>query len=262
MQQICHQLRTHGSMDFEEISEVIPFVELAHDLGHDLTQPQVAEPRIFKTHCWYDHCPKGAKYILVLRNPEDVALSFFKFFEGWYFQPGEISLEVFLREFWLQRGIPASRMQNASYHHHLLSWYAHRLDPNVLTVFYEDMKADLEGTVRRVARFLQLDASQATLAVAVEHSSFEFMKAHATQFDEHVTKRKRNPACGLPLDAGMGGGKVNQGTVGGAKALLPEHLQAEIHAKWRDTVERELGFPDYEAFRQSLTAELREHQRW
>ena len=33
VQQIVHQLRSRGSMDFEEISVPVPWIEMAHDLG-------------------------------------------------------------------------------------------------------------------------------------------------------------------------------------------------------------------------------------
>lgn len=33
VQQIVHQLRSRGSMDFEEISVVVPWIEMAFDLG-------------------------------------------------------------------------------------------------------------------------------------------------------------------------------------------------------------------------------------
>lgn len=49
LQQIVHGLRTRGSMDFDEISRVIPWIELAHDLGCDLNAPQVAKPRVYKS---------------------------------------------------------------------------------------------------------------------------------------------------------------------------------------------------------------------
>eukprot|EP00045_Choanoeca_perplexa_P010333 m.104366 g.104366 ORF g.104366 m.104366 type:complete len:315 (-) comp15239_c0_seq1:1414-2358(-) len=258
MQQICHQLRTAGSMDFDEISEVTPWIELAHDLDQDLNATQVAEPRVFKTHCWYDHVPKGGKYIVVVRNPVDVAYSFFKFFRGWYFQPGEVDLRSFLNEFWLSRGTPASEMQNASYHHHLLSWYSHRHDPNVLWVFFEDMKQDLASTVKRVDAFLGLDSNESTLALATEQSSFAFMKAHESQFDEHITKMKRNPACGLPVDAGMHGSKVNSGRTGAAKEAMPEDVHQAITAKWQ-LVEAETGYATYEAMREGLHNELGIH---
>jgi hypothetical protein len=56
VQQICHQLRTGGDMEFEEISQVVPWIELARDQGQDLEAEQVAPPRCFKMHCWYDRC--------------------------------------------------------------------------------------------------------------------------------------------------------------------------------------------------------------
>eukprot|EP00281_Chroomonas_sp_CCMP1168_P001157 CAMPEP_0206260546 /NCGR_PEP_ID=MMETSP0047_2-20121206/27154_1 /ASSEMBLY_ACC=CAM_ASM_000192 /TAXON_ID=195065 /ORGANISM="Chroomonas mesostigmatica_cf, Strain CCMP1168" /LENGTH=259 /DNA_ID=CAMNT_0053687651 /DNA_START=53 /DNA_END=828 /DNA_ORIENTATION=- len=203
MQQIVHQLRTGGSMEFEEISMEIPFLELAHDLGQDVTQPHKHFPRTFKTHLWRPHCPKGGRYIVVLRDPCDVALSFFRFFEGWFFKPGEVSLEEFVRCFWLARGEPQSELQNASAFHHLLSWWPHRWDGNVLVVFYEDMKADLRACVDQVANFLALpNDSPETRALAVEHSTLEFMSANKAHFDERLSRIHRNGPCGLPPDAG------------------------------------------------------------
>lgn len=43
--------------------QVVPWLELAHDQGQDLYAAQYGHeeglPRVFKTHAWYDHCPKG-----------------------------------------------------------------------------------------------------------------------------------------------------------------------------------------------------------
>ena len=43
--------------------QVVPWLELAHDQGQDLYAPQYGEaeglPRLFKTHAWEGHCPKG-----------------------------------------------------------------------------------------------------------------------------------------------------------------------------------------------------------
>lgn len=148
-------------MEFEEISAAVPWLELAYDQGQNLEAPQYGHkdglPRIFKTHAWAEHCPKFPKVIVVLRDPEDVVLSFYKFFEGWFFDPGTLSLETFAREFWLARGVPTSKMQNASYFVHLISWYKLKDDPNVLIVFFEDLKKDLKSEVERVAQFISTD---------------------------------------------------------------------------------------------------------
>ncbi|CAD7704407.1 unnamed protein product, partial [Ostreobium quekettii] len=155
MQQIVHGLRTGGSMDFDEISLVIPHIELAHDAGYtDLDAEQVALPRVYKTHFWYDHTPKGARYIYVVRDPKDMSLSFFHFMQSWFFEPGEVSLLEFLEEFVLARGKPVSVMQNASFWDNIASWWPHRLDPNVLWLHYEDLKQDLPACVKLVAEFI------------------------------------------------------------------------------------------------------------
>jgi len=50
-------------MNFREISEVVPWLELAFDQGQNLYDPQWGHedgaPRLFKTHAWEAHCPKG-----------------------------------------------------------------------------------------------------------------------------------------------------------------------------------------------------------
>lgn len=134
---------------------------MAHDQGQDLYAPQYGEehglPRIFKTHAWEEHCPKFGKTIVVFRDPNDVLLSFYSFFEGWFFDPGELELDDFADEFWLARDTPTSRMQNASYFVHLISWYKRRHDPKVLIVFFEDLKEDLASQVQRIAAFMSTD---------------------------------------------------------------------------------------------------------
>jgi hypothetical protein len=148
-------------MSFDEISQVVPWLELAYDQGQNLDDPQYGHedghPRFFKTHAWEHHCPKFPKVIVVIRKPEDVVVSFYKFFEDWFFEAGTIGLDAFANEFWLARGVPTSKMQNASYFVHLVSWYKRRNDPNVLFVCFEDLLDDLEFQIRRIARFVSTD---------------------------------------------------------------------------------------------------------
>ena len=69
MCQIMHSLRSRGDMSFEEISNTIPCIEVAHDIGiTDLQADQGYRPRCFKTHFWYPDCPKGGRYIVVVRG--------------------------------------------------------------------------------------------------------------------------------------------------------------------------------------------------
>lgn len=59
-------------MSFEEINLVIPCLEMGYDYGYrDLNAPQVAAPRVYKTHFWQRDCPKGAgRYIYVVRGAQ------------------------------------------------------------------------------------------------------------------------------------------------------------------------------------------------
>lgn len=266
MQQICHQLRsadTGGDMEFDEISRVVPWIELAIDQGQDLESPQYGEsdgkPRLFKTHCWAGHCPSFSKTIVVVRDPYDVVVSFYKFFEDWFFESGSIPLDHFAKEFWLARGVPESPMENASYFVHLVSWYERRQETDrVLFVFFEDMKEDLESQVRRVAKFISNDQHDFTkdqiIKVATERSSFKFMRENADHFNEQISKLTRNEACGLPKDAGMKKGKVASGNSGAGKALLDDELMALVDEKWKAVVTPATNCLSYSELRKQFSS--------
>lgn len=273
-------------MSFNEISEVVPWLELAYDQGQDLRAPQPFEAetggmRVFKSHAWERHCPKGCKYIVVVRDPCDVALSFFNFFQGWFFEPGDLSVDAFVQEvrnrseaskpyyfltlslsrfaqFWLRRGVPDSKMQNASFFHHLLSWYTKRNDNDTLFLFFEDLKDDLPSQVRRIAKFISNDKWKCTDAAidnAVRMSSFSFMREHSGHFNETLSKKARNVACGLSPDAGMNVSKVRSGKTGAGMKILSEELRAQISEKWIEVVGRETRLNSYEDLRSHVKEE-------
>ena len=103
LQQIVHSLRTRGDLDFDDISRVVPWLETSTDLGLDLDAPQRAEPRAFKSHLPWGAVPKGGRYIVSLRDPRDAAVSMYRFLEGWFFEPGTITIEDFARNRFMQR---------------------------------------------------------------------------------------------------------------------------------------------------------------
>ena len=45
MQQILHQLRSGGDMSFDEIDDVVPYIELAYDVEIDLESEHNYQPR-------------------------------------------------------------------------------------------------------------------------------------------------------------------------------------------------------------------------
>jgi len=244
VQQIVHGLRTRGSMDFSEITEVIPWIEIAHDMGIDLERPQPAEPRAYKSHLAWDLIPKGARYIYVIRDPRDVAVSTYHFFSGWWFEAGTISLDEITRA-WLL-GAEGPRR----YWPHVVSWWEHRDDENVLFLCYENMKRDLPRTVRRIADFIGIPLDDELRDLVVRQSSIDFMRAHERRFDDHLIQETRNAACGLP--PGGESSKVRTGRSGDhERELSPERI-AEIDQVWKDEVGARIGFRSYAELRDSI----------
>ena len=220
MQQIVHGLRSGGDMDFEEISAVVPWIELAHDMGIDLEAPQKAAPRAFKTHWNGTQMPAEGRYIVVIRDPRDTMVD----------HPG------------------------GSYWSHLRSWWARRHEGTVLMLAYEDLIADLPREVRRVAAFIGCSDADA-IAVATRQARFDFMKAHERHFDDHLTAEARNTACGLPPDARSS--KVKAGRTGGHAGALGTVMLDRLDAIWKREIAEPLGFSDYAALRGALAAESR-----
>jgi aryl sulfotransferase len=62
---------------------------------------------------------------------------------------------------------------------HVQGWWNARRLPNVLLVHYADLKADLPGEIRRIAKFLAIEIDEATFPAIVEHCGFDYMRAGA-----------------------------------------------------------------------------------
>ena len=248
LQQIVHQLSTGGDMDFEDIIDVVPLVDFAYDLQQDLEVEQKGFPRCFKTHFWYPRCPKGAKYIWCVREPCACAYSFFKMFEGWIFQPGEVSVEDFIRERWLSIGEPRKLTDYASYFHYLASWWPHRNDPNVLPVFYEDLKECYESSVRCIAEFMGI-TDEGCIQVALERGMFEFMKRHSDKFGQKTFQKYYNVRAGLPDTTRMSKSKVRTGSTTEGLEMLSSEVRSEIQKMWEAVVTPVTGCATYSELR-------------
>lgn len=243
MQQIVHGLRTGGDMGFAEITEAVPWIEMAHDMGIDLDAEQKANPRAFKSHLRWDEVPKGGRYIVVFRDPEDAFLSLFRFMEGWFFEPGAISVEEFGAHV-------LSRPDDESYWGHAASWWAERDRDEVMLMSYERMKRDLPGVVADVARFIGVEADAARLELATEQAGFTFMKAHAGQFDDNLLRAARDAACGLPEDGAAT--KVSDGEAGHGRAEMSESLRVRFAERWQESLGGRFGLRDYAALSEAL----------
>ena len=69
---------------------------------------------------------------------------------------------------------------------HIASFWAHHGEPNVYFVHYDDMKADLESSMRGVAQFLGIDIDESRWPELVERCTFESMKARSDEIGDFM----------------------------------------------------------------------------
>jgi hypothetical protein len=244
LQQTFHTLRTGGDMDFDDISRVVPWIETSRALGLDLEAPQRAEPRGFKSHLAYEQLPKGARYVVSLRDPKDALVSMYRFMEGWFLEPGAVTMTEYAET------TLTLRPDGGGYWNHLLSWWGQRDNPDVLLLSYEQMTADPEANVRRLAAFCGIALDDDLLARTLERSSLAYMLAHKDRFDDAMMRRLSEVRCGLP--PGSDSAKVRRGGVGGHAHELSTETVAAVDAWWTKIVTPALGFETYDALESAL----------
>ncbi|GBL76482.1 Sulfotransferase 1 family member D1 [Araneus ventricosus] len=110
----------------------------------------MTRPGAIKTHLPYHLTPRSeeAKYIYVTRNPKDCCVSYYHHMKS---IPGHGFNGTFDQFFEL---FISGRIDYGDYFDHLLAWYKHRKDPNVLFMTYEEMKENPETAVLKMASFL------------------------------------------------------------------------------------------------------------
>lgn len=159
----------------QTLGDVFPHLE---EVGHELVAA-LSEPRLIKTHLPFERTPwhDEAKYLFVVRNPFDCAVSFYHHTRGFvrHYDFAEGTWDTFFECFL------AGEVDFGDYFDHLLSWWPRREAANVLFLTYEDLRAEPAAGVRRIGEFL--GGTAATLAGdtqrlerVVRESSFDRMR--------------------------------------------------------------------------------------
>ena len=237
LQQIVHGLRSGGDMDFDDISRISPWIEVADALGIDLDAEQGWLPRAFKSHYSYVDVPKGARYIVSFREPRPVMISYYRFYEGWLFEPGTVTMDEYLAGH-------LNRARGKDYWTHMESWWRRRDTDNVLLLSYELMKEDLRPTVSKVADFIGVDADSDLIDLVTRQSSLEFMLEHGDRFDD-LLHRERATAVGA-LPPGAGSTKVSDGHYDPARYELSPETIASMETNWSETMGASFGLNSYD----------------
>jgi aryl sulfotransferase len=225
VQQIVSQLIFKG-MPGLEVAAMSPWLDLR--VPHKSEKLPVIEAqqhrRFLKTHLPVDALvwSPRAKYLYIGRDGRDVVWSMHNHFlhanDMLYGllndTPGRIGPAIArptpdIRQYFLQwlewDGHPLW-----SFWDNIRTWWDVRGLPNMLLLHFAELKADLPGSIRRIAAFLDIEIDEARFPAILHHCSFDYMKANAA---------KSVPLGGALWD-------------GGAQTFV----HRGVNGRWRDTL--------------------------
>jgi hypothetical protein len=212
---IANLLRPQEPVTFADIERLIPDAEAQSSRY----LRGIPSPRTIKSHSYFD--PRYPRVIYIVRDPRDVALSYYDFSRKYRQLEDGYPLERYLEDFTSGHLLSAGW---GTWGENVASWvYARGARPGFLLLRYEDMKARPEQQVTRIAEFLGIPASPELLQTAIERSSADRMREmEKTQGKDWITtKDKRSD---IPF--------VRTASAGGWKTKLPLESVAKIEARW------------------------------
>lgn len=189
MEHVVYEVLNRGSGNLVEsgitLYSVAPWLEGRRSVPVDHAPLHGSErpSRIIKTHLPAQLCPVSgeARYIYVARHPVSCFASCMDFVATnvGAMAPGMAAYE----EWFCSRDL----MWWGTWPDHVRGWWERAAAaPNVLYMFFEDMKRDLPAAVRQVAEFLKVKPlSETELARAVEKCGFSYMQRHQVNFEMH-----------------------------------------------------------------------------
>ncbi|HEX4767961.1 MAG TPA: sulfotransferase domain-containing protein [Lichenihabitans sp.] len=239
-QQIVAQL-IFGGAEGIDVPHLSPWIDLRIMPPEAIAGLEhIPHRRFVKTHLPVDALVFSpmAKYLYIGRDGRDAIWSMYNHHananQHWYDMlnttPGLVgdpiekppeSVHEYYRQWFARDGYPFW-----PFWENVRSWWAVRDLPNVKLLHFSRMKADLAGSIREIASFLDIPIDEATFPGIVEHCGFDYMKSHAE------------------LAAPLGGTLWE----GGARTFINKGT----NGRWRDT----LTADDVEAYEAKALAEL------
>ncbi|XP_067391920.1 sulfotransferase 6B1-like [Emydura macquarii macquarii] len=163
-----------NSLNDKELEE-FPYLEVGDPEKYQRME-KLSSRRVIFTHLLPQNLPESifknkAKILVLVRNPKDVATSFYYFNNGMSTYPSYETWDEFFTAFM------TGKMPGGSYFDHICEWSKHDDDENVMTLTYEELKENRAWGVKKIAEFLGLLLTEEQLQAVVEGSSFQAMKA-------------------------------------------------------------------------------------
>jgi hypothetical protein len=221
---VANLLYPQAAASFANIERLVPDAEAQSSIY----MRGIPSPRTIKSHSYFD--PRYPRVIYIVRDPRDVALSYYDFSRKYRHIEDRYPLERYIGDFVTGHLISAGW---GTWGENVASWaFARSARPGFLLLRYEDMKARPEQELTRIAEFLGIDVTPQLLQTTLERSSADRMREmEKTQSKDWVsTKGKRSD---IPF--------IRTATAGGWKDKLPPESVAEIESAWGNIM-AQLGY--------------------
>ncbi len=187
-------------------------------------------PRIMKSHECFD--PRYPRIIYIVRDPRDVAVSFYFYNLKTLILPEGYPMDEFVQRF-LAANVVRYADRVGSWQDHALSWLRLRQgSPNFRLVRYEDLLADPARELASVADLLRIKPTAQRLERAITRSSATHMRSLEEKQSKvwGTTKATRKD---IPF--------VREAKSGGWRTKLSLRAVEQIECAWGATMQ-ELGY--------------------
>ncbi|RXG52195.1 Sulfotransferase 1C4, partial [Armadillidium vulgare] len=161
---------------------------------HIQTAAALPDPRLLKGHrplsFWPPNILDKAKVIYLARDPRDVLVSCYHFFQTSEMTKSTATLDEYVDDFM------DSIVISAYWEHVRLAWEK-RNNPNFLFLFYEDLKENPNEQIKKVDQFIGTNRSQSKagswkedLPLHLQEKMNNWMKINLLQFSEDFKYKK------------------------------------------------------------------------
>jgi hypothetical protein len=205
----------------------------------------IPRPRCIKSHEYFDH--RYRRVIYVVRDPRDVALSYYNFVRKYRHIDDSYPLDRYVDDF------VSGRLSSAdwgTWAENVGTWISARAkDPKFLLLRYEDMIENPARDLARIAEFFNIEAGPDRLANVISRSSAQHMRElESKQADQWVSTK--NHRKDIPF--------VGTASSGGWKSKLPTASVARIESEWGHLMES----LNYQLVTEAGQQRRRDHPSW
>lgn len=190
---------------------------IPHVYMHDNHLKNYPRPRIIKSHEVFN--PRYPKVIYIIRDPRDVAVSYYHYWIRRTFMSDDYSIDNFIQDFLNNR----IDKRYGTWKENVASWLAAKNNTkNFLLLRYEKILESPEVCLKSVSKFIGLRVTQNTIKTTVKLSSIKQMKLlerHQPRWENRINVRLDKPF-------------FRKGIEGIWRKELPHKLALQIEEEW------------------------------